>query len=43
MRSKQSVNEIWPVYVILQKKNLYQKILQQLRKLVSGPFVFLKN
>ena len=28
--SKQSGNEIWPVYEILQNKNFYQKIL--------GPF-----
>ena len=27
----QCVNEIWPVYVILQKKNFHQKILQKLR------------
>ena len=26
----QSVNEIWPVYVILQKKKFHQKILQNL-------------
>ena len=25
--SKQSDNEIWPVYIILQKKIFYQKIL----------------
>ena len=28
--SSQSINEIWPVYVILQKKKIYQKILQKL-------------
>ena len=27
----QSVSEIWPVYVILQKKKLCQNILQKLR------------
>ena len=29
----QSVNEIWPVYVILQKKKkkIHQKVLQKLR------------
>ena len=27
----QSVNEIWPVYVILQKKKFHQKFLQKLR------------
>ena len=27
----QSVNEIWPVYVILQKKKVHQKILRKLR------------
>ena len=27
----QSVNEIWPVYVILQKKKFHQKTLQKLR------------
>ena len=27
----QSVNEIWSVYVILQKKKFYQKILQKLQ------------
>ena len=26
----QSVNEIWPVHAILQKKKLHQKILQKL-------------
>ena len=26
----QSVNEIWPVYVILQKKNFHRKFLQKL-------------
>ena len=26
----QSVNEIWPVYVILQKKKFHQKFLQKL-------------
>ena len=26
----QSINEIWPAYVILQKKKFYQKILQKL-------------
>ena len=26
----QSVNEIWPVYVILQNKKFHQKILQKL-------------
>ena len=26
----QSVNEIWPVYVILQKKEFHQKNLQKL-------------
>ena len=26
-----SVNEIWPVYVILQKKRIHQKIPQKLR------------
>ena len=26
----QPVNEIWPVYVILQKKKIHQKILQKL-------------
>ena len=26
----QSVNEIWHVYVILQKKKIYQKILQKI-------------
>ena len=29
--SKQSVNEIWPVYVLIQKKKFHQKILQKLR------------
>ena len=29
--SKQSFHEIWPVYVILQKKKRYEKILQKLR------------
>ena len=29
--SKQSVNEIWPVYIILQKKKNYPKILQKPR------------
>ena len=28
--SKQSLNEIWVVYIILQKKKIYQKILQKL-------------
>ena len=28
---KQSVNEIWPVYVISQKKKIYQKIPRKLR------------
>ena len=28
--SKQSGNEIWPVYVILQKKSVHQKILQKM-------------
>ena len=27
----QSVSEIWPVYVILQKKKCYQKNMQKLR------------
>ena len=27
----QSENEIWPIYVILQEENFYQKILQKLR------------
>ena len=27
----QCVNVIWSVYVILQKKNFYQKVLQKLR------------
>ena len=27
----QFVNEIWPVYIILQKKKLYQKILQKMQ------------
>ena len=27
LMKKQSVNKIWPVYVILHKKNFYQKIL----------------
>ena len=31
LRSKQSVNEIWPVYIILQMKKFYQKILQKQR------------
>ena len=30
-KKTQSVNEIWPVYVILQKKKFYQKTLQKLR------------
>ena len=29
--SKQSIHEIWPVHVILQKKNVHQKIMQKLR------------
>ena len=29
--SSQSINEIWPVYVILQKKKIYQKNLQKLK------------
>ena len=29
--SKQPFNEIWPVYVLLQKKKIYWKILQKLR------------
>ena len=39
----QSVNEVWPVYVILQK--IFGKILQKLwpEKVVSHPFVFAKN
>ena len=28
--SKQSVNEIWPVYAILKKEKFYRKILQKL-------------
>ena len=36
----QPANEIWPVYVILQKKKFYQKTLQ---KLVPGTLVFGKN
>ena len=28
--SKQSGNEIWLVYVILQKKNFYQKIIRKM-------------
>ena len=41
----QSVNEIWPVYGILQKKKFHQKILQKTAawKLVPGPFVFANN
>ena len=27
----QSVNEIWSVYVLLQKKEIHQKIVQKLR------------
>ena len=30
--SKQPFNEIWPVYVLLQKKKIYWKILQKLRR-----------
>ena len=29
--SKQSGNEIWPVYVMLQKKIIYQEIIQKMR------------
>ena len=37
--SEVTFNEIWPFYVILQKKKLYQKILQKLRqKTSSRPF-----
>ena len=41
----QSGNEIWPVCVILQKKNFYQELLQKnvAWKLVSRLFVFKKN
>ena len=42
MESKQSVNEIWPVYFILQKKISYKKNYAKTAswKLVLGPFVF---
>ena len=30
LESKQSGNEIWPVYVILQKKKNYRKILRKM-------------
>ena len=38
--SKQSGDEIWPVYVLFQKKNFYQKIILKnvARRLVPDPF-----
>ena len=37
-------NETWPIYIILQKKIFYEKILQNMtRKIFPDPFLFLKN
>ena len=43
--NKQSGNEIQLVYVILQIKKFYQKILAKIgvQKLVPDPFVFIEN
>ena len=40
-----TVNQIGPVYVILQNKTFYQKIIKKTVpwKLVSDPFMFYKN
>ena len=47
MESKQSVNEIWTVYFILQKKISYTNKIDYTKtaswKLVLSPFVFPKN
>ena len=45
MGNKQSVNEIWPVYVLLQKKKFHWKNSKKTAtwKLVPGPFVIAKN
>ena len=39
----QPVNEIWPVYIILQKKKCYQNILQKLQPENKFEVVFEKN
>ena len=42
--SKQSVNEIWPVYVISQRKKISEDSTKTVTwKLVPGPFEFAKN
>ena len=43
--SKQCVNEICQVYIIIEKERFYQKKYTKTAtwKLVPGPFMFLKN
>ena len=44
LRSKQSVNDIWPISVILQKKILSKSFTKATtQKLVPGPFLLAKN
>ena len=46
MNEIQSDNEIWPVYFILEKENISQKILQKLwpeKKTSSKPFCVCKE
>ena len=44
-KKTQSANEIWPAYVVLQKKkNLSKNSTKTVTwKLVPGPFLFVKN